>query len=217
MYYPPFQDGRYVGYYLYVNEAYANDKGFETRLTMRRSKYVAGSLTYTYSVAKGSASSELENYPSTTQSTLLYPLNQDRTHLLNANVSVMFPESDGPSMFGSYPMENTYWNVIVRVNSGAPYTPSSRRSSFIPINSARMPTTYSIDLEFGKSWKFGQFGFEPFVEILNLTDHKNVLYVWPDTGAPDVTFDTAHSREYLQDPSNYGPPRRIRIGARLTL
>ena len=217
MYYPPFQGGRYVGYYLYVNEEYANDKGFEVRLTMRRSNNVAGSLTYTYSVAKGSASSELENYPSTTQSTLLYPLNQDRTHLLNANVSVVFPEGDGPSMFGSFPLENTYWNVIARINSGAPYTPSSRRSSFIPLNSARMPTTYSVDLEFGKSWKVGPLTVEPFVEILNLTNHRNVLYVWPDTGEPDVTFDTSHSREYLEDPSNFGPPRRIRIGARVSL
>jgi outer membrane receptor protein involved in Fe transport len=215
-YYPPFEQGRYVGYYLYVNETYANDKGFEVRLTMRRTKYLAGTLTYTYSVAKGSASSELENYPSTTESTLLYPLDQDRTHLLNANVSVMFPADDGPRMFGAYPLENTYWNVIGRLNSGAPYTPSSRRSSYIPRNSARMPTTYTIDLEFGKSWKFGQLTFEPFVEILNLTDHRNVLYVWPDTGEPTITYETAYSREYLDDPSNYGPPRRIRIGARLT-
>ena len=216
-YYPPFLDGRYVGYYLYVNEAYANDKGFEVRLTMRRSKYVAGSLTYTYSVAKGSASSELENYPSTLQSTLLYPLDQDRTHLLNANVSVVFPQDDGPAMFGGHPLENSYWNVIARVNSGAPYTPSSRRVSYVPRNSARMPTTYTIDLEFGKSWKLGTFTLEPFVEILNLTNHKNVLYVWPDTGEPNVTFDTAYSKEYLDDPSNYGPPRQIRIGARLIL
>ena len=216
-YYPPFLDGRYVGYYLYVNEAYANDKGFEVRLTMRRSKYVAGSLTYTYSVAKGSASSELENYPSTLQSTLLYPLDQDRTHLLNANVSVVFPQDDGPAMFGGHPLENSYWNVIARVNSGAPYTPSSRRVSYVPRNSARMPTTYTIDLEFGKSWKLGTFTLEPFVEILNLTDHRNVLYVWPDTGEPNVTIDTAYSKEYLDDPSNYGPPRQIRIGARLIL
>ncbi len=216
-YYPPFLDGRYVGYYLYVNEAYANDKGFEVRLTMRRSKYVAGSLTYTYSVAKGSASSELEKDQSKLQSTLLYPLDQDLTHLLNANVSVVFPQDDGPLMFGAHPLENSYWNLIARVNSGAPYTPSSRRVSFVPRNSARMPTTYTIDLEFGKSWKLGTFTLEPFVEILNLTNHKNVLYVWPDTGEPNVTFDTAYSKEYLDDPSNYGPPRQIRIGARLIL
>ena len=216
-YYPPFVDGRYVGYYLYVNEAYANDKGFEARLTMRRSKYLAGTVTYTYSVAKGSASSELENYPSTTQSTLLYPLDQDRTHLLNANVSLTFPPEDGPMILGSYPLENTYWNAILRLSSGAPYTPSSRRNSFVPKNSARMPMTYQIDIEFGKAWKIGHITFEPFVEVLNLTDHKNVLYVWPDTGEPDVTYDTNHSREYLEDPSNYGPPRQVRLGARLTL
>lgn len=215
-YYRPFEEGRYVGYYLYVNETYANVRGFEARFTMQRSKYVAGTLTYTYSIARGSQSSEQENYPGVTESTLLYPLDFDRTHVLNANVSLSVPADEGPSLFGGFPLENTYWNVIVRLSSGAPYTPSSRRSSYIPTNSARMPMTSSVDLEFGKSWRFGQLRIEPFVEILNLLNQRNVLYVWPDTGEPDVTFDTSHSQEYLQDPSNYGPPRRIHIGARLT-
>ena len=156
-YFYPFEQGRYVGYYLYVNESYANVKGFEARLTMRRSKYLAGTLTYTYSVAMGSQSSELQNYPSPTQSTLLYPLDFDRTHVINANVSVMIPQNDGPVFLGGYPLENTYWNVVFRMSSGAPYTPSSRRGNFIPLNSARMPMTYSVDLEFVKAWLFGQF------------------------------------------------------------
>jgi outer membrane receptor protein involved in Fe transport len=215
-YYRPFEGGRYVGYYLYVNETYANVKGFETRLNLRRSKYLAGSLTYTYSIAKGSQSSEQENYPGTTESTLLYPLDFDRTHLLSANLSLTLPADDGPAVFGVLPLENTYWNVILRMSSGAPYTPSSRRNSYIPSNSARMPMTYTVDLEFGKTIKIGRIVIEPFVEVLNVLDRKNVLYVWPDTGEPDVTFDTSHSQEYLQDPSNYGPPRRIHLGARLT-
>ncbi|HEX3073204.1 MAG TPA: hypothetical protein VHP30_06285 [Ignavibacteriales bacterium] len=51
-----------------------------------------------------------------------------------------------------------------------------------------------------------------FAEALNVTNHKNVTYVYPDTGDPDYTFEGAVSKEYMQDPSNYGPPRTIRIG-----
>ena len=47
----------------------------------------------------------------------------------------------------------------------------------------------------------------------NLTDHKNILYVYPDTGDPDFTVVGNQSVEYMRDPSNYGPPRVIRLGA----
>jgi outer membrane receptor protein involved in Fe transport len=214
-YYYPYAGGRYVAYTVYVNEAYANIKSFEARLNMRRTGYVGGMLTYTYSVAKGSASSEQEDYPGTTQSTLLYPLNWDRTHMFNLNVIIGIPEGEGPSVFGNQPLANTTWDILVKAASGEPYTPSARRSNYIPKNSGRMPATYSIDLEASKGWKIDPFSLEVFVEVLNLTNAKNVDYVWTDTGEPDVTYDGGHSLRYQQDPSNYGPPRRMRIGARL--
>ncbi|MBP1683317.1 MAG: Outer rane receptor protein, partial [Ignavibacteriaceae bacterium] len=73
-YYFPFVDGRYTGYTLYVNEDYANVKGFEVTLDIRPDRYFSGGLTYTYMDAKGSASSETEQYPGTTESTQLYYL-----------------------------------------------------------------------------------------------------------------------------------------------
>jgi len=51
-----------------------------------------------------------------------------------------------------------------------------------------------------------------FAEILNLTDHRNILYVYRDTGEPDFTFEGNHSVEWMRDPSNYRPPRSVRIG-----
>ena len=52
-----------------------------------------------------------------------------------------------------------------------------------------------------------------FVEIYNLTDHKNILYVYPDTGDQNFTVVGNQSVEYMRYPSNYGPPRVIRLGA----
>jgi outer membrane receptor protein involved in Fe transport len=214
-YFFPFIGGRYVGYTLYVNEAYANIRGFEVNLTMRRTRYFAGSLNYTYSIAKGSASSETEDYPGTTTSTLLYPLNWDKTHILNVNVSLAFPENDGPRIGDLYPLENTTWNVILRASSGYPYTPTGRDVGFVEKNSARMPGTYSLDAEINKDWKIGNFTFSTFIEILNLTDRKNVVSVYTDTGEPDRTTIGNHSQEYIRDPSNFGAPRRVRLGARI--
>jgi len=66
----------------------------------------------------------------------------------------------------------------------------------------------------GKSFNImGSFNTRLFLEIYNLTDHKNILYVYPDTGDPDYTIVGNPSEEYMQDPSNYGPPRVIRLGA----
>jgi outer membrane receptor protein involved in Fe transport len=215
-YFFPYVEGRYVGYTLYVNEAYANIKGFEVRVDLRRTKYLSGSMTYTYSVAKGSASSETEDYPGTTTSTLLYPLGFDKPHMFNLNANLYLPPQTGLSVFGVYPLENTIWNFVVRASSGYPYTPTpnGRSISYIEKNSARMPMTYSVDAQISKEWKFSSTKVTIFAEILNLTDHKNVLYVYTDTGEPDVTYSGGYSQDYMHDPSNFGPPRRIRLGAR---
>jgi hypothetical protein len=198
-----------------VNEAYANIRGFEVNITMKRKYYLAGSMTYTYSSAKGSASSETEDYPGTTTSTLLYPLSWDKPHILNLNVSVFFPGEDGPRIGDVYPLENMYWNFIFRASSGYPYTMTGRDVGFVEKNSSRMPATYSLDAEISKDWTIGNFTLSPFVEILNLTDHRNVVSVYTDTGEPDRTTIGNYSQEYIQDPSNFGAPRRIRIGARV--
>lgn len=209
----PFIDGRYTGYTLYVNEDYANNKGFEITIDMRPTKYFSGGLTYTYSVVKGSASSETEQYPGTQESTQLYYLNWDRTHVFNASGTYTIPEDEGPQIFGSTIFKNMDFSLIVRASSGAPYTPSGRDIGFVKKNSLRSPGIYNIDLMIGKEIEFdSNLRFRLFAEILNLTDHRNVLYVYGDTGDPEYTQVGGHSGEYMRDPSNFGPPRSVRLG-----
>lgn len=215
-YYFPFQDGRYIGYTLYVNEDYANVKGFEVNLDILPNKYFSGGLSYTYSIAKGSASSETEQYPGTQESTLLYYLDFDRTHVLNVSGTYSIPDNEGPLLLGKKFFENMDFSFIFRVSSGAPYTPGGRDIGFVTKNSLRQPAIYSLDFVLGKEfilWNKSRLRF--FVEILNLTDHRNVLYVYRDTGDPEFTFEGNHSTEWMKDPSNYGPPRSIRIGSNI--
>ena len=212
-YYFPFVDGRYTGYTLYVNEDYANNKGVEFTLDIRPTRYFSGGLTYTYSVVKGSASSETEQYPGTQESTQLYYLDWDRTHIFNASGTYTIPENEGPSIFGSQIFDNMDFSLILKASSGSPYTPSGRDIGFVEKNSLRQPGLYNIDLMIGKEFEFsGNFRLRLFAEILNLTDHRNILYVYGDTGDPDYTTVGNSSIEYMQDPSNYGPPRSVRLG-----
>jgi outer membrane receptor protein involved in Fe transport len=212
-YYFPFIDGRYTGYTLYVNEDYANIRGFEITLDVRPNKYFSGGLTYTYSTAKGSASSETEQYPGTQESTQLYYLDFDRTHVFNASGTYTIPAGEGPMLFNSPIFENMDFSIILKASSGAPYTPSGRDIGFVEKNSLRRPGLYNIDLMIGKEFEFpGNLRLRLFAEIWNLTDHRNILYVYGDTGDPDYTTVGGYSPEYMQDPSNYGPPRSIRLG-----
>ena len=213
-YYFPYVEGRYTGYTLYVNEDYANVKGFEINIDVRPDKYFSGGLTYTYSVAKGSASSETEQYPGTQESTQLYYLDFDKTHVFNFSGTLTIPKGEGPELFGSRFMERMDISVIAKAASGYPYTPSGRDIGFVVKNSLRMPATYNIDLMIGKEFPvIENYSIRIFAEILNLTDHRNVLYVYGDTGDPNFTFEGDHSVEYMRDPSNFGPPRSIRLGA----
>ena len=209
----PYVDGRYTGYTLYVNEAYTNVYGFEVNLTIKPDKYFSGGITYTYSVAKGSASSEEENYPGTQASTQLYYLNFDQTHVFNTIATFTIPEGKGPSLFGYRIFEDMDFNFIFKANSGYPYTPGGRDAGLVIKNSLREPSQYTLDLLFGKEFKlFNDLRLRVFAEILNLTDNKNILYVYSDSGSPDYTQGT-HSIEYMRDPSNYGAPRSVKLGA----
>ena len=212
-YYFPYVDGRYTGYTLYVNETYANVRGVEIDLTIRPDRYFSGSLNYTYSDAKGRASSEEEYYPGTQESTQLYYLDFDQTHVFNAIGSFTIPEGEGPEIFGSHIFDNMDFNLVFKANSGYPYTPSGRDVGLVIKNSLRRPGQYKLDLIFGKEFKMvDNFRLRIFAEILNLTNHRNILYVYRDTGSPDYTIGN-YSVEYMRDPSNYGPPRSIRLGA----
>jgi outer membrane receptor protein involved in Fe transport len=212
-YFFPYTDGRYTGYTLYVNEDYANIKGLEISLDIRRDQHFAGGLTYTYSVAKGSASSEREQYPGTQESTQLYFLDFDRTHVFNASGTLSILKDEGPELFGSHIFENMDFSLIARASSGSPYTPGGRDIGFVVRNSLRQPGLYNIDLMIGKEFSFiSKIRLRVFAEILNITDHRNILYVYRDTGEPDFTFEGDSSTEYMRNPAHFGPPRSVRLG-----
>ena len=137
----------------------------------------------------------------------------DRPHVFNASGTYTIPEAEGPEIFGAHIFENMDFSLILRASSGTPYTPSGRDIGFVERNSLRQPGLYNIDLMIGKEFEFSdKLKLRLFAEILNLTDHRNVLYVYGDTGDPDYTNVGGYSTEYMQDPSNYGPPRSVRLG-----
>ncbi|MCX6137902.1 MAG: TonB-dependent receptor [Ignavibacteriales bacterium] len=212
-----YTSGNPVGYTVYVNEDYANTKGFEIGFIRRRMNNVSGSFTYSYQVAKGSASSTEEQYPGTQESTNLYYLSFDRTHSLNAGLSLTFNSNEGPTVLGIKLFENSYWNFISRASSGVPYTPTGRDLGPVELNSARYPWSFTLDAEIGRDWNIYGMRLTAFLECLNLTNYKNVVSLYTDSGSPDMPLVKLYSEEYYRNPANYGSPRRIRLGLRLSM
>ncbi len=207
---------RYASYTLIINEDYAFSKGFEINFDFKPKPFFSSSLTYTYSIARGSASFADEQYPSTTESTLLYNLDFDRTHGLNIFGSLRIGKSKGVRILNSYPIARTDLGFVFRTSSGRPYTPSGRDIGLVEINSLRKPSTYSLDIVAGKRFNLaGKLSARSFLEVQNLTNARNVRYVFTSTGEPDYTLSPGHSEEYMHNPRNFGPPRTIRIGLSL--
>jgi len=218
-YYAPYAEDapdRYIGYTLVINEDYAFSKGVEINLEYDLKKMATAKLSYTYSIAKGSASYADEQYPGSIETTTLYNLDFDRTHGLNFYGSVRSGKHQGLKLLNIYPFQRADLGFVIQANSGTPYTPYARDIGLVEINSLRKPSTYTIDMILGKRFALaGKISARTFLEILNLTNARNAIIIFTSSGEPDYSLVPGHSEEYLNNPSHFGPPRTFRLGLAL--
>jgi len=195
-------------YTIYKNSDYANVKGIEFELYGKYGKDLSYSIQYAYSKAVGNASDEWEGYMNVianiSELDQFYPLDFDQPHKFSVFLTYRIPGID-LNLSGTFDFA-----------SGFPYTPIDREGYRGPKNSARMPSRFNVNLRAWREFKIGfaKVGFE--LEVQNLLNTKNVVYVYPTTGSPDYS-GLGRSSSYDRDPSNYGPPRRIWIGIRGSL
>lgn len=211
-------------YAYYMNEDFASVKGFETSIKSRfKNLFIAAN--YTYSVAKGSSSTQQQRYTNVynivgVQSLRFLPLNFDQTHTANMQIALDFREGEGP--FGLLPevFENSSFNLIGQYGSGLPYTFNPARAIYVAEpNNARLPEQISFDLYARKGFYVGPVELGLFFDIRNLFNRKNIVYVYSATGSPVLTGDQTNKAtpDYMQDPTNYAPPRTIYVGIDIRL
>ncbi|MCU0454379.1 MAG: TonB-dependent receptor [Bacteroidetes bacterium] len=206
-------------YAYYVNEDFATVKGFEIAAKGRWGPLTAG-VNYTFSVAKGSSSSQQQRYSGSfnivgVQSLRFLPLDFDQRHTANGQVAVFFRDDEGP--FGLLPevFGNSTCNLIARYGSGLPYTFNPARAIYVAErNNSRLPARFNLDLYARKGFRLGALELGVFADIRNLMDRKNIVSVYSTTGSPDVTGDETFKAtpDYMQDPTNYATPRTIYLG-----
>ncbi|MGB0882425.1 MAG: carboxypeptidase regulatory-like domain-containing protein [Vicingaceae bacterium] len=191
----------------------------------------------------------------------LAPLNFDQRHNILVAADYRYGSGknyNGPVMFGKNILQNMGANLTMRAGSGRPYTKTSRTdggetlfsaNSTSPqqgqLNSSRLPfsTTFdfkidrNFDLKFGKENENGkrkEASLNVYIQVLNLLDARNIIFVYPFTGnATDDGFLAASYQQTfieqsqdeqsfrdlytakVNDGSNFALPRRIRLGIQL--
>lgn len=181
------------------NYDYGNAKGVELVVNKRFSNYFSLRANYTYSIALVTSStpwSQLQNQNPTFKT---FIADWDRPHTFNCDLYIQLPDICDISLSGN-------------IQSGLPYTIKTEP------NTERMPYSESIDLKFSKKFKLFNITSEVYLNILNLTDRKNIYSVYANSGKPDLPLGierTPYNLNVYDDPSNYGPGRQIYLGVNI--
>ncbi|MDP2364543.1 MAG: TonB-dependent receptor, partial [Ignavibacteria bacterium] len=211
-------------YVVYYNSDYASVQGIDLTLRKRYSDYFSGSLDYTYMIAKGNNSQPLGGYFDAFTDEEIphqeYFLDFDQRHKIALNLNFNIPNNCGINILGMDLLSNFNFNVLLKANSGLPYTPYVDPTVRIDVNSGRKPWTSTVDLRAIKTIPIGGVSAALFLEITNLLNTENVLYVYSRTGKP---FDTGlsglvgSSPDADHNPAYVGPPRIIKMGVQIIL
>ena len=176
------------------NIDYATVKGIEISLKKHFSDNFSAFLNYTLSNTLVSTSILFERPTSESRT---FPANWDQPHVFQGNVHFVMHNGFGFSLYGS-------------LASGFPYT----RSTFDP-NGERSPAIHQLDLNIFKDFEMLGFKQQLYVQIINLTNDRNVWWVYADSGIAGQDANEATSYDYTNNPSMYGPGRTIRLGIKL--
>jgi outer membrane receptor protein involved in Fe transport len=214
-------------YTIYDNSNYGKVNGVDFTLHKRMSNYFSGSVTYTYSVARGNESDPSEGYNDFRgSSAILRPkrvfyLDFDRRHVVSGLLNISLPDKFGPEVFGIYPFENLNTNFVIQIASGLPYTPNTLEDGdqlVVEKNSGRKGGTSQIDMRLERIVKIADVRFSAFLRITNLFDTINPQLVWTATGDPwDGGPITQNTPDRQRNPANIDVRRSIQVGIRIDL
>jgi len=221
-------------YNLLTNLSYANTRGISVSLLKRRTAddMLSATLDYTFQVTEGNRTSPTDEIFFNEQQgrlseTYLVPLGFDRSHTLTSTVSLSQPNDWAVSMIGY-------------LRTGTPYTPSFP-ANVVPItftqNSDRQPMQWNLDLKLEKFFRIEPFDLSVFVQVDNVFDVENELYVYANSGRalynlsqtlqPELLADLRNRivrgdpgmipvdgvDNYYANPGNVSTPRLVRVGA----
>lgn len=179
--------GTFETYQVYVNRDYGNVRGFEMKLDKRYSNYTSGSINYTYQYAMGKSSSYRQGYDYAYRGQPIpireWPLDWDVRHSVNIMADLRIPKGQAPYLFGIRIPDDWGLNMIWKMESGKPYTPSERAATqYTTHNSARTPYRVWVDMRLNKDLRFSGLRFSFIGEVKNLFNRRNIRAVNTESG-----------------------------------
>jgi hypothetical protein len=213
-YYPGDRPGYFETISLHINEDFGYDNGLELQFRKMGGRNFFGEVNYTYSVSEASSSGPLERVgveEANRQSLKFFPTDWDSRHKVNVNLNFRYQDNDGPTLGGIHILEKFKAGLLFQYNSSLPYTVGIRGATEpYQINNARMPENWTIDLKIDRRIDLKRLSLVPYLQVWNLTNRSNVVYVDPFTGKPDESIGRTY--EYAANPLNFGQPRLIFLG-----
>ena len=203
-------------YAQYNNRDQGNARGLAVAFG-QDSEYLYWGIDYTFQIAEGLASDPADAFRRLASNReplpQLVPLNWDRRHTLNLNASAHHS-------IGSV-------SAVVHLWSPTPYTPETETIGAAVENGGRLPAYYNLDLKARKTISFAGWQGELFVDIRNVLDRRNELFVYADTGRATESLDELKARElstefvntvdsWFSDPSRFSAPREVHAGLALS-
>ncbi|MDZ7263962.1 MAG: TonB-dependent receptor [candidate division KSB1 bacterium] len=201
----------------YINTDYGAVRGITLSSEFRfPAAGLNAGLDYTYQVAKGIASDPKQVFFDaqglTESQTILIPLNWDLRHTINA--------------FLNYSQQHWGCSMIMRMNSGYPFTPpdpSTKRQREINElrNTGRFKGDLFMDVRAYRRFTVGQLSLEAFVKIENLLD-KLRRDLFPEVDPRDRQAHQNNGLErintlydYRLNPVVQPTPREIKFGLKI--
>jgi len=228
-----------------VNGDFETVKGIEIKMDLRRSGRIAGSFDYTFSDAQGTGSDSWGLHRVGGQATSeieflqqIAPTDFNQTHRGSVILDYRFARNDGGPI-----LQRMGLNLLFQFTSGFNYTRTESfvgwQMAVESLNNSTTPWTYRLDLKLDKSFMAGPLDVNLYLWITNVLNTQNVIQVfntssdayddgWLATGTGETRGDgyalygedkqTLFEKLYrtmTYDPTNFGPPRQIRLGLRI--
>lgn len=220
-------------------------RGMSVNLSMRRLKGFLAEFNYTLMEARGTGSDPASNfniawigeqYP-----TIINRLDFDQKHTGSAVIDYRTPQSAGLLSGIGLSAVYSFGSGQAYTPSAVVSTLFDRgwNKPLSAINAGTMPWYNNLDIRLEKTFNLSGYELNVYALMLNALSQENVRNVIPTTGRPDTDgwLETAAGQIWLQgqtalfpaadaaalyndrlrNPSNYGSPRMLRFGLRISL
>ncbi len=217
---------------VYENQDYARSRGIEVSARKSYTDRWSVDMNYQYAFAFGKSSSNRSGYDALFDQSAIplqdLPLNWDQRHMINLIADYRVQDGDNPIVFGLRLPDKWGLNALFQYGSGFPYTPTVKNPNWDAKpgekawereNALRMPPNYNIDLRFNKDFTIAGMDYSFLVWVQNLTNRRNIEYVYSETGEPDdwdIDDGLGNGLDYAFDPSHWSAPTNIRLGLQVS-